>query len=127
MGQRPANILGMLPAEERQAGRQPTPGREQEVESLRELRQLAGKAQADIATALNIKQPSVSKIEKQTDMHLSTLRSYVEAVGGKLELTVKFPRRPPLRIQHLGDLDAALLKSTHRPRGNAQNGGGSGR
>lgn len=127
MGRSPANVMGMLPAEERQASRQRNPGREQEVESLRELRQLAGKAQADIATALNIKQPSVSKIEKQTDMHLSTLRSYIEAVGGKLELTVKLPRRPALRIQHLGDVDAALLKSTHRPRGSAQNGGGRGR
>jgi DNA-binding XRE family transcriptional regulator len=53
------------------------------VEGLRQLRQLAGKGQADIASALNIKQPSVSKIEKQTDMYLSTLRSYVEAVGGE--------------------------------------------
>ncbi|AJE46510.1 XRE family transcriptional regulator [Celeribacter indicus] len=75
----------------------------QEVEGLRELRQIAGKAQADIATALNIKQPSVSKIESQADMHLSTLRSYVEAIGGKLELTVKLPARPLLRLQSLGD------------------------
>lgn len=74
----------------------------QEVEGLRELRQIAGKAQADIATALNIKQPSVSKIESQADMHLSTLRSYVEAIGGKLELTVKLPARPLLRLQSLG-------------------------
>lgn len=79
----------------------------QEVEGLRELRQIAGKGQADIASALNIKQPSVSKIEKQTDMYLSTLRSYVEAVGGKLELTVKLPKRPALRIHHLGDQPAA--------------------
>ncbi|AXC49750.1 DNA-binding protein [Paracoccus suum] len=76
----------------------------QEVEGLRELRQIAGKAQADIASALNITQPSVSKIEKQSDMHLSTLRNYVEAVGGELELTVKLPKRPVLRIHHLGDL-----------------------
>lgn len=127
MGQCPANIMGMLPAEERQAGRERDPGREQEVENLRELRQLVGKVQADIATALNIKQASVSKIEKQTDMHLSTLRSSVEAVWGKLELTVNLPRRPALRLQHLGDVDAALLKSTHRPHGSAQNGGSRGR
>lgn len=76
----------------------------QEVEGLRELRQIAGKAQADIATALNIKQPSVSKIEKQADMYLSTLRSYVDAIGGKLELTVKLPARPAFTIQHLGDV-----------------------
>ena len=78
----------------------------QEVEGLRELRQITGKAQAEIATALNIKQPSVSKIEKQADMYLSTLRSYVEAVGGKLELTVKLPAHPALRLQSLGDVSA---------------------
>lgn len=81
----------------------------QAVESLRELRQIAGKGQADIAFALKIKQPSVSKIEKQTDMYLSTLRSYVEAVGGKLELTVKLPKRPALRIHHLGDQTATAV------------------
>ncbi|HXZ02836.1 MAG TPA: XRE family transcriptional regulator [Stellaceae bacterium] len=73
------------------------------VESLRELRQIAGKAQADIASALNIKQPSVSKIEKQADMYLSTLRSYVEAIGGELDLVVRLPKRPALRLRHLGD------------------------
>lgn len=76
----------------------------QEVDGLRELRQIAGKAQEDIASALNIKQPSVSKIEKQADMYLSTLRSYVEAVGGKLELTVKLPSHPALRLHSLGDV-----------------------
>jgi transcriptional regulator with XRE-family HTH domain len=76
----------------------------QEVGGLRELRRIAGKAQADIASALNITQPSVSKIEKQTDMHLSTLRSYVEAIGGELELMVKLPERPAMQIHHLGGL-----------------------
>src|SRR5712691_4344607 len=74
-----------------------------EVEGLRELRQVAGKAQADIASALNIKQPSVSKMEKQADMYLSTLRSYVQAIGGELDLVVRLPKRPALRIHQLGD------------------------
>ncbi len=82
-----------------------------ELEGLRELRELAGKAQADVASALNIKQPSVSKIEKQADMYLSTLRSYVEAVGGKLELIVKLPNRPALRLEHLGDVAADQLSA----------------
>jgi transcriptional regulator with XRE-family HTH domain len=86
-----------------------------EVEGLRELRELAGKAQADVASALNIKQPSVSKIEKQADMYLSTLRSYVEAIGGELELTVRFPERPALRIQHLGDIAGPAVQ-TESPR-----------
>ncbi len=74
-----------------------------EVEGLRELRQVAGKAQANIAAALDIKQPSVSKIEKQTDMYLSTLRSYVQAIGGELDLVVRLPKRPALRLRHLSD------------------------
>lgn len=83
-----------------------------EVDGLRELRQVAGKAQADIAAALNIKQPSVSKIEKQADMYLSTLRRYVEAIGGELDLVVRLPKRPALRLQHLGD----VFKSVPGPR-----------
>src|SRR5579863_3986975 len=75
----------------------------QEIESLRQLRKVAGKAQAEIAVALKIKQPSVSKIERQADMYLSTLRSYVKAIGGELELVVKLPERPVLRLQHLGE------------------------
>ncbi len=82
-----------------------------EVEGLRELRQMAGKAQADIAMVLNIKQPSVSKIEKQADMYLSTLRSYVEAIGGQLELTVKLPERPALRLHHLGDISTPAIQA----------------
>ena len=78
----------------------------EEVEGLRELRRAAGKAQAEIASALNIKQPSVSKIEKQADMYLSTLRNYVEAIGGKLDLVVQLPARPPMLIQRLGDVTA---------------------
>jgi DNA-binding XRE family transcriptional regulator len=89
----------------------------QEVEGLRELRQIAGKAQEDVATALNIKQPSVSKIENQADMYLSTLRSYVEAIGGKLELTVRLPARPPVRIGHLGDLTQRAAKPAGRRAG----------
>ncbi|WP_293858173.1 XRE family transcriptional regulator [uncultured Alsobacter sp.] len=75
-----------------------------EVESLAELRRASGKAQADIAAALKIKQPSVSKIERQADMYLSTLRGYVEALGGELELIVRLPSRAPIRIDKLGDL-----------------------
>ncbi len=80
-----------------------------------QLRQIAGKGQADIASALNIKQPSVSKIEKQTDMYLSTLRSYVEAIGGQLELTVKLPARPAVTIQHLGDVTSDEDEHKNRP------------
>ena len=82
MGRTLNEIIADLPPERQAAVEARYQELKQEVEGLRELRQIAGKAQADIATALHIKQPSVSKIEKQADMYLSTLRSYVEAVGG---------------------------------------------
>jgi hypothetical protein len=77
---------------------------EREVEDLRQLRKVVGKAQSEIAFALKIKQPSVSKIERQADMYLSTLRTYVEALGGHLELVVHLPDRPPMKLHGLADL-----------------------
>jgi DNA-binding XRE family transcriptional regulator len=103
MGRSLDELITSLPSDQQEQIEARYQELKQEVEGLRELRQITGKAQADIASALNIKQPSVSKIEKQTDMYLSTLRSYVEAVGGELELTVKLPKRPAMRIHHLGD------------------------
>ncbi len=87
-----------------------------EVESLRELRRAAGKAQADIAATLKIKQPSVSKIEKQTDMYLSTLRSYVEAIGGELDLVVRMPSRRAVHLRRLGEALGGSAKPVARRR-----------
>jgi DNA-binding XRE family transcriptional regulator len=88
------------------------------VEGLRELRKVVGKAQADIAAALKIKQPSVSKIEKQTDMYLSTLRSYVEAIGGELDLVVRLPSRRAMHLHRLGEvLSASAKRSQQRAAG----------
>src|SRR3974377_2141606 len=87
-----------------------------EVESLRELRKAAGKEQAEIAATLKIKQPSISKIEKQTDMYLSTLRSYVEAIGGELDLVVRLPSRRAMRLHRLGEMLSASAKPAPRRR-----------
>ncbi|HSZ73316.1 MAG TPA: DNA-binding protein [Rhizomicrobium sp.] len=78
-----------------------------EVESLKELRRLSAKSQVKIAKALKISQPAVSKIEKQTDMYLSTLRSYVESIGGELNVIVRLPNRKPVRVKSLEEIDAA--------------------
>ena len=59
---------------------------------LSEVRQLAGKSQQQVALALGIKQPSLSKLEKQSDMQISTLQKIVKALGGKLEVLAKFPK-----------------------------------
>lgn len=109
-------IVASLPAERRKRIETRFDELKGEVESLGELRRAAGKAQAEIATALNIKQPSVSKIEKQADMYLSTLKSYVEAIGGELDLVVRLPSREPLKIERLGDVSAGGPTVARRPR-----------
>jgi plasmid maintenance system antidote protein VapI len=59
---------------------------------LSEIRELAGKSQSQVAEALGIKQPSLSKLEKQSDMQISTLRRIVNALGGELEVVARFPK-----------------------------------
>ena len=59
---------------------------------LSELRQATGKSQRQVADALGIKQPSLSKLEKQSDMQVSTLRKIVKALGGELEVLAKLPK-----------------------------------
>lgn len=104
MGRSLDEVVAALPEARRMRVEERAQVLRDEVESLSELRRVAGKAQIEIAAALNVKQPSVSKIEKQADMYLSTLRSYVEAIGGELELIVRLPSHAPLRLERLGDV-----------------------
>ena len=75
-----------------------------EGEGLKALRLLARRSQEQIAQGLGVKQPSVLKIERQTDLYLSTLRRFVEAAGGTLELRVKLPGKGVLHLTGLGEL-----------------------
>ncbi|HLN26144.1 MAG TPA: helix-turn-helix transcriptional regulator [Gemmataceae bacterium] len=59
---------------------------------LSEIRKIAGKSQSELADELGIKQPSLSKLEKQSDMQVSTLRRIIEALGGELEVIARFPK-----------------------------------
>jgi ribosome-binding protein aMBF1 (putative translation factor) len=58
---------------------------------LHELRRARGLSQECIAQTLKVSQANVSKIEKRTDMYISTLRSHIRAMGGELEIRAKFP------------------------------------
>lgn len=58
---------------------------------LSELRERTGKSQSQLAETLGIKQPSLSKLEKQSDIQVSTLRKIVCALGGELEIVARFP------------------------------------
>ena len=116
MGRTLSEMIDGLPKQRRERIDARYRALEDDVESLRELRKMAGKAQADIAAALKIKQPSVSKIEKQTDMYLSTLRGYVEAIGGELDLVVRLPSRRSIRLDRLGEVLGASAKPALRLR-----------
>ncbi len=57
---------------------------------LAELRKLAGKTQAEVAAAMKVSQGQVSETERRKDYKLSTLREYVKALGGELEIVASF-------------------------------------
>ena len=73
---------------------------------LSEIRRLTGKSQRELAETLGIKQPSLSKLEKQSDMQIVTLRRIVGALGGELDIIARFPaadvRIKPFAVE-LGD------------------------
>ena len=69
-----------------------------------EMRKLAERSQEQIARSLGIKQPSVLKIERQTDLYLSTLRRFIEAAGGKLELRVELPGTGAFTLTGVGEI-----------------------
>jgi predicted XRE-type DNA-binding protein len=58
---------------------------------LSEVRKRRGMSQKELADVLNIRQPSLSKLEAQDDMQVSTLRRIVKALGGRLVITAQFP------------------------------------
>ncbi len=73
--------------------------------TLRDLRKAHELTQERMAEALHISQDGVSRLEKRSDFLLSTLRSYIEAMGGKLRLVVEFPDRKPVTLSNLDSLD----------------------
>lgn len=77
---------------------------------LNELRQARGLSQKMLAEVLKVQQPSIAKLEKRTDMYISTLRSHIEAMGGELEVVARFPEGA-VKISNFADLGG------HGPRG----------
>ena len=76
--------------------------REMPLEELRAARELT---QTSLAKILDVGQSEVSKIEKRTDMYVSTLASYVKAMGGELEICAVFPEGK-VKISQFEDLAA---------------------
>ncbi len=80
---------------------------------LYQLRQALQLSQDQLATELRIGQSSISKLERRTDMYISTLRRFVEAMGGKLEINACFDDGC-VRINQFKDLSASSVSMEHR-------------
>jgi len=103
-------MLDRLPQESRDRVERRAAELIQEELTLRELRKALFHTQVEVAAKLNIKQASVVKIEQRSDLLLSTLRRYIQALGGDLEIVAKLPNRAPVRLRELGDLEPAAVK-----------------
>ncbi|MFM9974975.1 MAG: helix-turn-helix domain-containing protein [Beijerinckiaceae bacterium] len=94
--------LSKLPAEEQSAIVAHSHDMIAEYVGLKELRKARRMSQVALAQKLHTDQAGVSKLEKRADLLLSTLKGYVEAAGGSLEIVARFPDSPPMRIDQLG-------------------------
>lgn len=73
--------------------------------TLRDLRKALELTQADMGSKLHMNQESISRLERRSDLMLSTLVSYIKAMGGELDLTAKFPNRPPVKLNGFEDIE----------------------
>jgi len=91
-----------------------------EETTLRELRKARKLTQQRVARTLRISQDGVSRLERRTDLMLSTLRKSVEAMGGSLSLVVEFPDRASVILSGIGEdclpLDRRSSRRAARPK-----------
>ena len=74
--------------------------------ALHELRQARRRSQEDLARELKVQQPAIAKLERRADMYVSNLRRYIEALGGTLEITARFPDAT-VKIANFSDMGTA--------------------
>jgi transcriptional regulator with XRE-family HTH domain len=97
--------LKALPADRRKKIAARTDELIREEMSLRELRKARNITQIKLAKELNVKQEQISRIEKRSDLLISTLRRQVEALGGELTILASFPKGAPVKIAGFGELE----------------------
>src|SRR5438876_11356428 len=82
--------------------------------TLRDLRQAQHLTQERMAELLGVEQENVSRIERRADLLLSTLASYVAAMGGTLRLIAEFPNRKPVTVALRDRRESAPVKPRRR-------------
>lgn len=104
MGRNFSEIMDSLPKSRKELIEKRANEIKKEINGLGELRKLMSLTQVQVAETLNVKQPSVHKIEKKADIYISTLERFVTAVGGTMEIVVNLPNHAPVKIKGLGEL-----------------------
>lgn len=112
------DVFDSLPAERRARIEARSEALREEYKTLQDLRKARELTQERMAETLGVKQENISRLEKRSDLLLSTLRSYVAAMGGSLELVAKFPDRPAVSLSSLfedGDAPAPKRGRSRKP------------
>ncbi len=81
---------------------------ELKVMQLSEVRGLVKMTQKELATNIDVSQAAISKMEKQSDLNISTLRKLIEGVGGKLDVTVRLPNKPPIKLKTYSSIELKM-------------------
>jgi len=82
--------------------------------ALADLRRAQASTQQQLAKTLGVNQAWISRVERQTDMYLSTLRSYVEALGGELEVSARFDDRF-VRLNQFAEIEGRMAAEDELP------------
>src|SRR5713101_827041 len=117
-GHRPFNELIKDFSPERQARMADNVRTLKQAMALADLREARGHSQADLAARLHVKQPAVAKMEHRTDMYVSNLRRFIEAMGGTLEIVAHFPESS-VTITNFAVLGQTTAETPEPPSGTA--------
>jgi transcriptional regulator with XRE-family HTH domain len=114
MAKKWTSLYGNIPAE-RRARIEEQVAKDLAEMPLAEVRRARELTQQQIARGLQVNQAWVSKLERQTDMYVSTLRSYVEAMGGQLEIVARF-EDGAVRLKQFDELDREITDGVQATR-----------
>lgn len=104
MGKSLDEIMAALPADRQNKIRAHGAALVADEMTLRELRKAMGTTQEQLAVRIGKPQATISRMEAQSDMLMSTLGQVVEGMGGRLSIVAEMPGRAPVRLAGLGDL-----------------------
>lgn len=104
MGRNFNEVMDALPAKRRKKIEMNAEMLIEEELTLQALRKKLNLTQEKLAKIMDTKQASISKVEKRSDLLVSTLRSHIEGMGGTLELIAKIPGQAPVKLEGFRDL-----------------------